>query len=98
MKKTLTTFYGILAFLATGLATVLALVFVVAIVLGGEAGRTLSELGGAIGEWSIYIASAAVLLGLVHVYVTGTHSLTAGTKRSAPDTEAPHTPAPDNTP
>lgn len=78
MKKTLTTCYGALALLATGLAAGIAVLFLVALVLGGSAGAAVSEFAGTVAQWSISVAAVAVLVGLVHTYLSGSHSLTAG--------------------
>ncbi|QFG22282.1 hypothetical protein [Actinomadura sp. WMMB 499] len=86
MKKTLTVCYGALALVATALAAVLAVVFLAAVAIGGDAGTGLTELGGTLAGWSIYVAAAAVLLGLVHIYASGEHSLTAGTRKRPEDT------------
>ncbi|MBA0051687.1 hypothetical protein E0L36_12500 [Streptomyces sp. AJS327] len=83
MKKTLTTVYGALALLATGLAAFIAVLFLLALALGGAAGGAISEFAGTVARWSISVAAVAVLVGLVHTYVTGTHSLTAGPSRKS---------------
>lgn len=85
MKKTLTVCYGVLALVATALATVLAVVFLAAVAVGGGAGTALTDLGRTLAGWSIYVATAAVLLGLVHIYASGEHSLTAGSKKRSED-------------
>lgn len=81
MRKVLKAGYGLLAAAALLLAAVLAAVFLAAVVLGGAAGASLSEFGGALAEWSIVVAAVAIVPGLVHIYLTGEHSLTSRTEK-----------------
>ncbi|PXY23925.1 hypothetical protein [Prauserella flavalba] len=83
MRKVLKNGYGVLAIVALSMAVVLAIVFLVALIVGGGAGTTLSEFGGTLAEWSIYIAALAMVPGLIYVYVTREHSLTSRKKEPA---------------
>ncbi|MFC5745939.1 hypothetical protein [Actinomadura rugatobispora] len=91
MKKTLTICYGALAFVATLLAAVLAVVFLAALAVGGSAGAALSDLGATIADWSILVAAFAVLLGLISIYVSGEHALTTRGDRREPEPDDPST-------
>ncbi|WP_016906725.1 hypothetical protein [Streptomyces xiaopingdaonensis] len=83
MKKILTACYGALAFLSTALAVVIALLFLVALILGGSAGATVSEWAGTTAKWSISVAAGAVLVGVVHTYLSREHSLTAAPPKTS---------------
>ncbi|GLY64622.1 hypothetical protein [Amycolatopsis taiwanensis] len=87
MRKVLKNCYGALAVVALGMAVLLAAVFLVALIIGGHGGATLSQFGGTLAKWSIYVAAVAMLPGLVYVYLTGEHSLTAKKKEPATTTD-----------
>ena len=75
MKRFLTTVYGVVTAIAFSLGLVVAVLFVIALIVGQDLGETLALLAGDIMMWGIALAAIAVLAGLIYIYVTGSHSL-----------------------
>lgn len=75
MKRFLTALYGIVTAIAFSLGLVVAVIFVVALVIGQDLGETLALLAGDIMMWGIALAAVAVLAGLIYIYLDRSHSL-----------------------
>lgn len=75
MTRIINITYGWLASIALALGFIVSLVFLVAIIVGGDAGNALSLFGGQVMEGGIIIAAVAVAGGLIWMYLSGDHSL-----------------------
>lgn len=75
MKRLLVAIYGTVTAIAFSLGLVVALVFVVALLIGQDLGETLAVLAGDIMMWGIALAAIAVLAGLIFIYLYRSHSL-----------------------
>lgn len=76
MRRVLETCYTGLTFLAVLLGLGLGVVFLVAVIAGGDTGVSLSAFAGDLMSWCIAVAAMAVLVGIVHMYLSGEHALT----------------------
>jgi uncharacterized integral membrane protein len=75
MTKFVQTTYGWLATAALALGFLVALVFLIAVLVGGDTGVAMALFGGEVMEIGIIIATIAVAGGLIWMYVSGNHSL-----------------------
>lgn len=78
MTKFVQTTYGGLAAAALALGFFVSLVFLIAIIAGGDAGNAMALFGGQVMEIGIIIAAIAVAGGLIWMYVARDHSLKWG--------------------
>ena len=90
MRRFLTTVYGIVTTVAFTLGFVVAVLFVVAIIVGQDLGTTLALLAGNIMNWGIALAAIAVLAGLVYIYLVGPHSLVMEKRPKTDDNTTPN--------
>lgn len=91
MRRFLTTIYGVITTIAFSLGLVVAVLFVVAIIVGNELGETLALLAGDIMMWGIALAAVAVLAGLLYMYRVGAHSLVMEKRPSQSGKDLPDT-------
>lgn len=89
MKRFLTTVYGIVTTIAFSLGLVVAVIFVVAIIVGQDLGETLALLAGDIMMWGIALAAIAVLAGLLYIYLYRPHSLVMEKRPNNADDKTP---------
>ena len=89
MRRFLTTVYGIVTTVAFSLGFVVAVIFVVAIIVGQDLGTTLALVAGDIMNWGIALAAIAVMAGLVYIYLVGSHSLVMEKRPSTDDKNTP---------
>lgn len=89
MKQLLTNIYGIVTAIAFSLGLVVAVIFVIALVIGQNQGETLALLAGDIMMWGIALAAIAVLAGLIYIYVDRSHSLMMDKRPNGDDEEHP---------
>ena len=75
MTKFVQNAYGWLATVALALGFVVALVFLIGIIVGGDTGNAIALFGGQVMEIGIIVATIAVAGGLIWIYVTRDHSL-----------------------
>lgn len=75
MSKVTHAIYGWLAAVALICSFLVALLFLLALVIGGDFGAGAAELGGKIMNGGIVVAAVAVGGGLVWMYLTGNHTL-----------------------
>jgi len=80
MKKLLLLFSVLCAFVLF-LAFLMGLMFVVALVVGGEWAGILSSYTLIIKSVSMYTATFSVLIGLTYIYLSNNHGLMFGAKK-----------------
>lgn len=85
MSKVTHAIYGWLAAIALLLSFLVALLFLVALVIGGDFGAGVAELGRNFMNGGIVVAAVAVGGGLAWMYLTGNHTLQME-KGERPDT------------
>lgn len=91
MKQLLTNIYGIVTAIAFSLGLVVAVIFVIALVIGQNQGETLALLAGDIMMWGIALAAIAVLAGLIYIYVDRSHTLMMDKRPNGGDEKHPVT-------
>lgn len=67
--------FGVATSAALVLAVMVCLTFGAAVIVGGTTGSVLATTAGRAMEYGIYIAAAAMLIGVIDMYVRGAHSL-----------------------
>lgn len=80
MRQLLVKVYGALALLALLMAIAMAVVFLLALIAGGTIAATLSDVAGHIATYSIVVATAATVFGLLDLYISGKHALTVASE------------------
>lgn len=75
MLKLTRNLFGAATTVALVLAVIVCLTFGVAVIIGGATGSTLATTASRAMEYGIYIAAAAMLIGVIDMYVRGVHSL-----------------------
>lgn len=68
-------FFSVLCAFALFLSFTIGLIFMVALVIGGGLGIVLSSFAYSLMKLSMYTATAAVLVGLIYIYLTNEHEL-----------------------
>ena len=89
MKRFLTTVYGVVTAIAFSLGLVVAVLFVIALIVGQDLGETLALLAGDIMMWGIALAAVAVLAGLLYIYLYRPHSLVMEKRPNNADDKTP---------
>lgn len=62
--------------LTIGIGLMTALLFIVAISSGGQFGETLAIFSGQLMQKGILLATLATIVGILHIYLNRSHSLT----------------------
>jgi hypothetical protein len=68
--------FSIVALITLLLGAVVFLLFMVGLVLGGTAATRLAVAAGDIMQWGIKMATVAVVIGIIDIYVSRNHKLT----------------------
>lgn len=76
MSKITHIIYGWLAAVALTLGFIVAILFLAALIIGGDFAASAAHIGGQIMAGGVIIAAVAVAGGLVWLYATGRHELT----------------------
>lgn len=79
MKKVVNNLEGIYAwitFIALMIGFVVAILFIVSFIIGGTTGGALAVFAGEVMNWAIKLATIAILLGLIYIYLSKKHTLT----------------------
>ena len=77
--------FGVATTVALVLAFIVCLTFGAAVIVGGATGSALATTAGRAMEYGIYIAAAAMLIGVIDMYARGVHSLKADSATSEDD-------------
>lgn len=80
-------FYGVLALIALVLGFIVAVIFAGALIVGPDLGTDWALAGGEIMSWGIALAAVAVLIGLIIIYVTESHTLKMEKTPAAEDSD-----------
>jgi hypothetical protein len=67
--------YGLAAMIAMALSFIVFLLFALALVIGGQTGSSIAALAESVVLWGIRLAAAAILVGLISIYLRREHSL-----------------------
>ncbi|MGP9043558.1 hypothetical protein [Cytobacillus kochii] len=68
--------YGMIALITLTLGFIVAILFLIAIVMGGNQGELIAIFAGEVMNWCIKLAAIAVLFGIIDIYIRKEHSLT----------------------
>jgi len=68
--------YTVITFITIGIGLIVAIIFLLGIIIGGQFGTTLAVAAGEIITWAIILAALAVLAGIIYIYIDKQHSLT----------------------
>lgn len=80
MNKFFENIYTLIAFITLLIGFVVALLFGIALIIGGPLATELSVFAGAIMNWAIKLASLAIAIGLIYIYFSKSHTLTIDSK------------------
>lgn len=76
MNKLFEGLYTFITFITLCVGFIVALLFFFGIIIGGAIGTSLALFAGKIISWAIVLAALAVLVGIIHMYITKEHTLT----------------------
>ncbi|GEN30082.1 phosphoglycerol transferase MdoB-like AlkP superfamily enzyme [Cerasibacillus quisquiliarum] len=68
--------YSLIAFIALSVGAIVALLFIVSLIIGGNIGEGLAVRAGKLMNQAIYLAAMAMFFGLIHIYTAKRHTLT----------------------
>ena len=77
--------YGMIALITLTLGFIVAILFLIAIVMGGDQGESIAVFAGDIMNWCIKLAAIAVLFGIIDMYIRKEHSLTMKSEEKKDD-------------
>ncbi|MDQ0185891.1 hypothetical protein MKX78_21865 [Cytobacillus sp. FSL R5-0569] len=77
--------YGMIALITLALGFVVAILFLIAIIIGGNQGELIAVFAGDVMNWCIKLAAIAVLFGIIDMYIRKEHSLTMKSEEKKDD-------------
>lgn len=80
MNKFFENIYTLITFITLLVGFVVALLFGVALIIGGPLATQLSVFAGDIMNWAIKLAALATAVGLIYIYFSKAHTLTLDSK------------------
>jgi len=70
------TLFTWITFIALCIGFIVSIIFIFSLLIGGSLGESLSIFAGEVMIWAIRLGSIAVLIGVLSMYFSKTHSLT----------------------
>lgn len=74
-----------IALITLALGFVVAILFLIAIIIGGNQGELIAVFAGDVMNWCIKLAAIAVLFGIIDMYIRKEHSLTMKSEEKKDD-------------
>lgn len=68
--------YSWITLIALSIGLIVALMFLISLVIGGQNGENLAIAAADLMTWAIRLATLTVLAGLINIYVSKRHTLT----------------------
>ena len=85
LNKLAANIFGIFIFAGVGLGAVAFVFFIIALIIGGDSGATVSVAGKKLIDYGIRLSSVGILFGLIKIYTDGEHYLTLKKQRKEED-------------